>query len=210
MPKTTQTILLAGLSAILLSSCDSGGKVFVRELRDTEKELKLVDTSAERFRYRTRQTETTDQSSGGPQLVYDTPDGWTRQPGSAMRDLNFTFGENGEGECYLARLPGAGGGLAPNVNRWRGQMGAESLSDEEIAALPRKPLFGQEAAFITVDGDYSGMGAGEPKKDYRLLGLILTSDAGAVFVKMVGPRDLVAQNEAAFDTFTSSIDVTLQ
>ena len=53
------------------------------------------------------------------------------------------------------------------------------------------------------------MGAQEKQTDFRLLGLILSSDAGAVFVKMTGPRELVEKNAAAFEEFTSSIDVSL-
>ena len=108
----------------------------------------------------------------------------------------------------MTRLPGAGGGLDANVNRWRNQMGAEPLSSEEIAALPKKPLFGQEATFIQVDGNFGGMGGGAAKENYRLLGLILSSDVGAVFVKMTGPKELVEANTAGFDQFTSSLDVS--
>ena len=53
------------------------------------------------------------------------------------------------------------------------------------------------------------MGTSDTFENYRLLGLILASDAGAVFVKMTGPKDLVTKNEAAFDQFTQSIDVNL-
>jgi hypothetical protein len=40
-----------------------------------------------------------------------------------------------------------------------------------------------------------------------MLGLILASEAGAVFVKMTGPRELVEANEKNFDIFTNSLDV---
>lgn len=127
-----------------------------------------------------------------------------------MRVINFSLGENGEGECYVARLPGAGGGLLANVNRWRAQMGVEPLTEEQVDALPTKPLFGQPARYMTVDGSFTpGMGSTDTFPNYRLLGLILASDAGAVFVKMTGPKDLVIKNEAAFDQFTQSIDVKL-
>jgi hypothetical protein len=125
-----------------------------------------------------------------------------------MRDVNFSFGENGEGECYVARLPGAGGGLSANVNRWRKQMGADPLSDEEVFALPKKKLFGQPATFMSVDGDFTGMGASGAQKDYRLLGVILSADTGAIFVKMTGPRKLVEANAAQFDEFVSSLNVS--
>ncbi len=208
---------LAVASTLLLLGCGdagpSGPEIISRELPEAHREFRIVDTSRERFRYQTREAAPqaqSGQSQGGPQLVWDVPEGWAEKPGSMMRDINMTFGENGEGECYIARLPGAGGGLAANVNRWRGQMGAPDLSAEEIATLPKKPLFGQPATFVSVDGDFSpGMGSTDVKKDHRLLGIILASDAGAVFVKMTGPRELVEANSAKFDQFVSSIDVSM-
>ena len=207
--------LSIAIPVMVLVSCNDsdmgpeGPDIVVREIPEAHREFKLVDTARERFRYQTRPAGSADASqSSGPRLVYATPEGWTDEGRSMMRDVNFSFGENSEGECYVARLPGAGGGLSANVNRWRKQMGADPLSDEEISALPRKNLFGQPATFLSVDGDFTGMGAGEAKKDYRLLGVILSADSGAVFVKMTGPRELVESNAAQFDEFVSSLDVS--
>ncbi|MCB1204174.1 MAG: hypothetical protein KDN18_07930 [Verrucomicrobiae bacterium] len=200
------------LLALMLASCggeDTSGFI-ERPLSDSEKEFRLAETSMDRFRYSTSPSAAAGENSGGGAsgLAYEVPEGWSEKAGSMMRDLNFTFGANGEGECYIARLPGAGGGLSANVNRWRSQMGAQPLSDEEVNALPTRPLFGQPARFITVDGTFSpGMGSNQTFPNYRLIGLILASDAGAVFVKMTGPKELVEQNSAAFDQFVSSLGV---
>ncbi len=212
----THLRFLPGLAvmAVLMSSCsDSSGPreiTEVRELSGGDQEIRIVDSPAERFRMPSQMANgggNTGKADSADELpfTWNTPEGWSRQTGLPMRDLSFSFGENGEGECYLSRLPGAGGGLVANVNRWRGQMGQEPLSEEEVAALPSKSLFGLEGTFIDVTGDFSGMGAAETKKDYRLLGVILTSEAGAVFVKMTGPADLVAANEANFDQFCASL-----
>lgn len=210
----TALCLLSG--TFLLSACTDSGpegpEIVEQELPSAHRTFKLVETSRERFRYQTRSgagdAQAGSADSGAPRLVYDTPKGWSEGTKSMMRDINMTFGENGEGECYVARLPGAGGGLAANVNRWRGQMGAEPLTEGEIAALPQKALFGQPASFMSVDGDFTGMGGAGTKSDYRLLGVILSSDAGAVFVKMTGPRALVEANTKAFDQFVGSLDVS--
>ena len=208
--------LLAPL-LFLQSGCKKADtEISIRELAEEERELRIVDSTAERFRYNNRQATAEAEESasggsqgGGPRLVHDTPEGWSEKPAAMMRDINLTFGENGEGECYLSRLPGAGGGLVPNVNRWRKQMGADELTAEQIAALPKKKLFGQPATFVKVDGDFGGMGGTEGKKDYRLLGLILSNNAGAVFVKLVGPRKLVEANETKFDEFIASLNVSM-
>ncbi len=140
-------------------------------------------------------------------LVWKSPEGWTEKPTSQMRLIDFTFGPNGEGECYLSALPGPAGGLAANINRWRGQIGAAPLSDEEIEKLPRKNFLGGPAHFVSVDGDFKGMGdAADAKKDYRLYGLIHQAAELTLFIKMTGPKALVEQNTAAFEAFCASVD----
>ncbi|NLT69213.1 MAG: hypothetical protein GXX91_00800 [Verrucomicrobiaceae bacterium] len=217
MPRFITSFLFSLPALLLLAACGDSGTtpgLIQRTLSDSEKSFKLAESSTERFRYQTTPAAggaaSAEGNAGTPTLIYDTPDGWVEKPGSMMRDINFTIGEKGEAECYVARLPGAGGGLLANVNRWRAQMGAAPLTEEEVAALPTKPLFGQEARYVIVDGSYTpGMGSTDTFENYRLLGLILASDAGAVFVKMTGPKDLVVAHEAAFDQFTRSIDVKL-
>ena len=209
---------LFALPALLLfTGCgesDATHGLVERELSSSEKNFNIVDSSRERFRYKSGPaaggSAGNQANANDPQFLFDTPEGWVAKEGSAMRVINFSLGENGEGECYVARLPGAGGGLLPNVNRWRAQMGVDPLTEEQVAALPKKPLFGQPAHYVAVDGSFTpGMGTTDTFPNYRLLGLILASDAGAVFVKMTGPKDLVTKNEAAFDQFTRSIDVKL-
>ncbi len=212
MPSLRRLAFPASLSAALLASCgDPSTTGWVeRPLSDSERQFRLVETSMDRFRYQTRPAADSHEGHdhGETGLIHGTPEGWTEKPASAMRDLSFVFGEKGEAECYVARLPGAGGGLAANVNRWRAQMGAEPLTEEQVAALPTRPLFGQPAHFVSVEGTFSpGMGNNATYPGYRLVGLILSAEAGAVFVKMTGPKDLVDKNLAAFDEFVSSLDV---
>ncbi|MDA7921922.1 hypothetical protein N9B73_09210 [Verrucomicrobiales bacterium] len=216
LAKFFHLLAATALMATLTSCGDSSDpSVLVeRELSTTEKGFNVVETSRERFRYQTQAPPTQGEAtsgatgSGNPKLAYDTPEGWEEKPGSSMRDVNFVFGENGEGSCYLARLPGAGGGMVANVNRWRGQFKANPLTEAEIAALPKLALFRQPATLVEVDGPFApGMGSTDTFDDYRLRGLILASSAGAVFVKMTGPKALVAANSDAFNQFVASLDV---
>ncbi|MEC5128168.1 hypothetical protein VSU19_15490 [Verrucomicrobiales bacterium BCK34] len=217
-PAIFSRFLAIPAAAAILTSCgDSSDPTTLveRELTASEKSFNMVETSRERFRYQTQapvaghgDAATAESGAGEPKLTYDTPEGWEEKPGSMMRDVNFVFGENGEGSCYLARLPGAGGGMAANVNRWRGQFDADPLTEEEIAALPKLALFRQPATLVEVDGPFApGMGSTETFENYSLRGLILASSSGAVFVKMTGPKELVAANSDAFNQFVASLDV---
>jgi hypothetical protein len=146
-------------------------------------------------------------------LVWDTPPGWKEAPADAsagmagMRLINLTFGPGGEGECYLSAMPGAAGGLEANLNRWRKQMGLPDMTPEEIAKLPKREFLGREATYVSIEGAFTGMGAAEAKTGYRMVGLVQPAPEFTLFVKMTGPKELVAANEAAFDQFCQSIAV---
>ncbi len=138
-------------------------------------------------------------------LVWDSPPGWLPGRPTQMRLIDFKLGAEGEGECYLSALPGPAGGLAANINRWRTQMGQPPITEADIEKLPHKPLMGSEAYFVTVEGDFKGMGAEAAQKGYKLLGLISQAPELTIFVKMTGPKDLVDKNAAAFDAFCASV-----
>ena len=175
-----------------------------RDVSEHEPAPKLDATSRTRFGV------PEEQPASDP-LEWTTPEGWTTAERTQMRPINLRFGPQGEGECYLSILPGGGGGIAANVNRWRKQMGQSDLTDQEIAALPKRVLMGIEGVFLSLDGSYTNVGAAEAAPDQRLMGVIaeLGATEMGLFVKMVGPRDLVEANTAAFDAFVSSLRLRL-
>jgi hypothetical protein len=145
-------------------------------------------------------------------LVWDTPEGWTKDTRpSPLPDIiklvGMRFGEQGEGECSFLAVRGGAGGLEANVNRWRAQMGLPAMTTEELGKLPTKKFLNRDAVFVSIDGDFKNMGDTEARKDYRLLALLQPAPEFTLFVKMTGPRELVAANEAAFDQFCQSISV---
>ncbi len=141
-------------------------------------------------------------------LTWTIPAGWseakTPDP-TGMRTVDLRFGPAQEGECYVSLMPGPSGGRTANINRWRTQMGQPPFTPEELEKLDKKPFFGRESDFVAFDGDYKAVGAPEPKKGYRLLGLIHSAPQATIFVKLIGPKALVEQNAAAFDAFCQSI-----
>lgn len=185
--------------AALLVSCDRITERMeitqTREISSYEAKPKLNAYAQERF--------------GDERLIWDTPEGWGRAERSQMRPVNLVFGPNKEGECYLAMLPGASGGVLANVNRWHKQMGQPEITEETLATLPKKTLMGIQGVFVAIDGAYTNVGATEAKADQRLLGIVASLGDTGLFVKMVGPKELVEANTAAFDQFVSSLTLRM-
>ena len=142
---------------------------------------------------------------------HDMPQGWEAVAKTEMRQVNLRMKETPEAECYFTLLPGGGGGLDANLNRWRGQMGLEPLSADAIAALPKKTIFGQPATFILIDGTFAGMGDIAPRENYRMYGVMLSHkdpESGreqGFFLKMTGPKAVLENQEANFDLVASSL-----
>ena len=207
---THERLALAGvlLMAFGLVSCGRGERTITetRVLPEQERNVRLDASSRERFGLGDSAANEGGSAAGNP-FRWEKPGGWEEIAPTSMRVANFRLGEGGMGECYLTALPGAGGGMAANINRWRRQMGLEAWTDEEIAALETTTLLNQPAPFAAFDGTFSGMGGAGTKENYRLLGAILSYDQFTLFVKMTGPVDVVRKEEKAFKDFCASLNI---
>ena len=145
-----------------------------------------------------------------PTFTYGLPEGWERLPGSQFRQINTRIADSPEAQCYLTWLPMDGGGDVANVNRWRQQLGLGPIAAAEVAAMPRVPLLGGNALRVDLSGSFRGM-AGEQIEGGRLLGVLLTrAQGGALFVKFVGPADIVERESQHFDEFVASIGLSAE
>ncbi len=211
--KTPALCAVSVLCLLVSTSCDRlQEKMEITERRDISEYAPkpAVDIpSSTRFYDDTPETPPAEaQPSLRDLLVWEVPEGWGEPAGgstSSMRLIDLRFGPNEEGECYVSLMAGSAGGLAANVNRWRGQMGQEPLDEAGIAKLPTKPFFNRNATFISIDGDFAGFGASDSKKNYRMLGLIHSADEATIFVKLTGPKEVVEANMPQFEAFCQSI-----
>jgi hypothetical protein len=145
-------------------------------------------------------------SDSQKKFSWTVPEGWSEVPPTPMRVGNFRVGPQGEAECYLAVLDGAGGGALMNINRWRSQMGAgeDSYKDEDVAKLPKISMLGKDAPLVETAGAYQGM-MGEAKPGFLLIGTVCELDGQSVFVKMIGPEGVVKEQRDKFIAFCGSL-----
>jgi hypothetical protein len=104
----------------------------------------------------------------------------------------FYFGEAG------------GGGTKANVDRWLGQF--EEPRDKIAAKVDETKVNNRTITYVQAEGTYkSGMPGGPttPQPNTMLLGAILESPQGSVFVRMTGPAELA---KASRDDFKKMID----
>ena len=137
-------------------------------------------------------------------LKYQTPDGWNAVSPGQIRVASFNIKDQDgkQADVSVIPLPGMAGGDAPNVNRWRGQVGLGSLTQEELkqTALP-VTVAGKPADLYDLAG--TNTASGEPS---RILGTIQHRDGTAWFYKMTGDDKLVAGHKEKFIAFLKSVE----
>lgn len=142
-------------------------------------------------------------------LTWAVPVGWIENPGSGMRLATFLNSENNPTiECTLIQLAGSAGGLKPNIVRWMGQVGIDSLSDNEvdrfISELERYPLpSGGQGILVDLTSLHGDAVNSEVQQS--ILSLVLEDRGLTVFVKMMGSISEINKNRDQFVELTESI-----
>ncbi len=129
------------------------------------------------------------------------PDDWQEQALSEMRLASYKVaGSDGAvADVSVTAFPGDAGGLAANVNRWRGQLHLKPLSDEELSSITQN---------MEVEGNFARVvdirGSGEGPHATGILGAVLKTPDRTWFIKMTGDHDLLEQQRDKFLKFVNS------
>jgi hypothetical protein len=131
-----------------------------------------------------------------PQVKWEAPEGWKSVPASSMRYASFSVtGSNGEtADLSVSTFPGEAGGDLQNVNRWRGQIGLEPVTDIKPLVVP---VTGKSGEILTVDMTGS--------KGRILAGWTL-KNGSTWFFKLNGPDPVVGGEKEKFAKFLQSIE----
>jgi len=128
---------------------------------------------------------------------WTVPAGWVEAAAGAFLVAKFQLRGEGAAEASVnvSTSTGAGGGVAGNVNRWRGQLGLDVLPDDKIE-LTKMQTTGGEASVV----DLTGADARSGKK-LRLVGVVLPQGDRAWFYKLMGDESVVAKEKEVFLDF---------
>jgi len=138
------------------------------------------------------------------EFTFTRPSGWESvTPASSMRKAELKVVDDAtkaKAEVVFFHFgPGPAGGKKANIDRWFGQF---EEGRDKIGAKVEDVTIGKHAvSFVEAQGTYkSGMPGGPqtPMPNYALLGAIIESEQGNVFVKMTGPQALVKSASANF------------
>jgi hypothetical protein len=138
---------------------------------------------------------------------FAVPAGWrSEQPASPMRKAElYVPGPEGTGKAGEAIITvfhfgaGQGGTVQQNVDRWFGQFDGDN--DVKGAATAKETIGTVPVTFVRARGTFQSGMPGQPTtpmEGHALLGAILESPNGDVYIKMTGPAPTVEKAEPAF------------
>ncbi len=140
------------------------------------------------------------QAAAGPSAPkpnWQVPTGWQEVAGGPFLVSKFLV-SGAEGTAVnVSMSPGTGGGVAGNINRWRGQLGLGELSESEISKLVTTVETPGGKAMLV---DLSGTDARSGKKA-RLIGAIVPQTNQTWFYKLMGDEQAVLRERSAFSNF---------
>jgi hypothetical protein len=134
-------------------------------------------------------------------IQYTKPEGWepsTNLMANGIRRVAVFKASDGDqsAEISVTPMPGNGGGLKANVNRWRMQMGLKPVEDVQLKDFSVVEAVGVSAPLIDVRSD-DGKG--------HILGVLVPHDGMTWVFKMNGPADVVEKHKARFQDFLKSV-----
>ncbi|MCO8124598.1 hypothetical protein NHH03_22865 [Stieleria sp. TO1_6] len=131
------------------------------------------------------------------------------EPASRILQYEFKVGE-GDSTARLTMMP-AGGGVEPNIKRWKGQFSGGDEAAQKTETIKADPW---EIHLVDVSGSFAERMGGGPfaggkmvqREDYAMAGAILAEPQGRLyFVKMIGPAEVVKANREKFVKMIKSV-----
>jgi hypothetical protein len=138
----------------------------------------------------------------GGKLKWTVPADWKEIPGGQFLYAKFNISSDaGTAAVNVSTSAGDGGGLAANVNRWRGQLGQTPWGEAELPKqIQTVESGGNKIQFVEMGG--TDARSGQPA---TLVGAIVARSDATWFYKLMGDAKVVSAQKDAFTSFVKGI-----
>ena len=132
-------------------------------------------------------------------LTWDLPKNWVPSTGHSMRLASFDAPfSNGVGDLSIVSLSGSSGGLLANVNRWRGQVDLNPISESDILTVSTvgESKMGAFRIFKMIN---------DSNTQNAIIAAVLPTGEKTFFIKLTSTKDGILELQTVFEKFCSSI-----
>ena len=135
-------------------------------------------------------------ADGAGEITYTVPKGWEDFPASGIRKANLkVIDENGTAELTVLVFHGDVGVLLANINRWRGQVGLDDVTDEDLSRYTEGYSISKHPGlYVRLEGGAQS-----------ILGGLLPFHGSTWFFKFLGNSGTVLGNEGKMKAFLDSV-----
>lgn len=139
-----------------------------------------------------------DAADEAGEVTYIAPKGWEELAPSGIRKANLKVTDaNGSAELTVLVFPGDVGGRLANINRWRGQIGLDAATPEDLPAFTESyTIAGHRGLYVRLEGATE-----------NIFGGLLPFHGSTWFFKFQGSSGTVSANEAKFKAFLNSVEL---
>lgn len=139
------------------------------------------------------------------QPFWKVPDSWIHGPASQLRVASFLVNDTGgqTAEITISTFPGDVGGILLNINRWRRQIGLDSISADEVSNYLTAVDF-SENQFHLIDLHNKNKSQGKSHPQSSLIA-VLSHQGDTWFFKLSGDTILVDQQRKTFLGFLETV-----
>src|SRR5256714_1404119 len=134
-----------------------------------------------------------------------TPPNWEPQPLSQMREASFLVkGDNGAvADVSFVSLGSAAGNVLENVNRWLGQLGQPSITEQKLGEMAQR--LHTSLGDVTIV-DLAGLpDNADVERDGRIIAAMVTTANATLFFKMRGNADLAEAQKGDFIKWVAAV-----
>lgn len=137
-------------------------------------------------------------------MAWDVPEGWRQEPNSSqMRFSTLSAGDGDDRiEVSISYLAGSGGGVRPNIDRWRGQVGLGPATEAELLQQAQPiQAHGAQGLMVHLVGPSSA-----PERPAKaMLAAIFPAATRTWFLKATGSAPLIAKHHEKFAALCRSV-----
>jgi hypothetical protein len=199
-----QLVICSALVAALLVSCENNSEIKVyrvskaplEESGPQQQDAIPTNTAAPRM-------------PTGLAPAVDTavakPPNWEAQPLSQMRQASYLVkGDNGAvADVSFVSLGPAAGDVLGNVNRWLGQLGQPSITEQKLGETAQR--LHTSLGDVTIV-DLAGLpDNADPVRDGRIIAAMVTTANATLFFKMRGNADLAEAQKGEFIKWVAAV-----